>query len=62
MKCQNVTKLISESQEKPLSLLKNGQVYMHLAICPYCRAFARNCKEMHKMMQDFSTQEEGKES
>lgn len=56
MKCKQASQLISQSQEKPLPLLKQGRVYMHLAICPYCRAFAKNCKKMHKLMGDFSAQ------
>ncbi len=56
MKCNQVTKFISMHQEKPLSLLTQGRVYLHLAICPYCRAFAKNCKKMHKLMHDFSEQ------
>ncbi|KOE70196.1 hypothetical protein RO04_09385 [Aggregatibacter actinomycetemcomitans] len=56
MKCKQVTKLISDGQEKPLSLLQHSQVYIHLAICPYCRAFARNCAKMHDMMHEFAEQ------
>ena len=56
MKCRQVTQLSSKHQETPLSLLEQGQVYLHLAICPYCRAFAKNCKKMHKLMRDFSEQ------
>ena len=42
MKCRQVTQLISKHQENPLTLLEQGQVYLHLAICPYCRAFHKN--------------------
>ncbi len=48
MKCRQVTQLISKHQENPLALLEQGQVYLHLAICPYCRAFHKNCQKMHQ--------------
>ena len=58
MKCNQVTKFISMHQEKPLSLLTQGRVYLHLAICPYCRAFHKNCQKMHQLMRTFSVQGE----
>ena len=58
MKCRQVTQLISKHQENPLALLEQGQVYLHLAICPYCRAFHKNCHKMHQLMRTFSVQGE----
>ena len=58
MKCRQVTQLISKHQEDPLTLLEQGQVYLHLAICPYCRAFHKNCQKMHQLMRTFSVQGE----
>ena len=58
MKCNQVTKFISLHQEKHLSLLTQGRVYLHLAICPYCRAFHKNCHKMHQLMRTFSVQGE----
>lgn len=45
MKCRQLTQLISKHQENPLTLLEQGQVYLHLAMCPYCRAFHKNCQK-----------------
>ena len=41
LSCKEVTQLLSESQDRQLSLSEKMQVEMHLAICTGCKNFKR---------------------
>lgn len=53
MRCRQATRMISESQERPLNLQEKTGLKMHLLTCPHCRRFQRNCKVLSKMMKQF---------
>ncbi|OOF66209.1 zf-HC2 domain-containing protein [Rodentibacter caecimuris] len=54
MNCLQVTKLISDSQERSLSFLEKTGMNAHLLICPHCLNFNRNTKQIRKMMKKFA--------
>ncbi|MDC2825596.1 zf-HC2 domain-containing protein [Rodentibacter pneumotropicus] len=54
MNCLQVTKLISDSQERPLSFLEKTGMNAHLLICPHCVNFNQNVQQIRKMMKTFS--------
>ncbi|HEX6736027.1 MAG TPA: zf-HC2 domain-containing protein [Azonexus sp.] len=39
LNCKEVTRLLSEGQDRPLGLAEKMQLEMHLAICQGCRNF-----------------------
>lgn len=53
MRCRQATRLISESQERPLALQEKIGLQTHLLTCRHCRRFQRNCNALHQMMQQF---------
>ncbi|GJH42061.1 hypothetical protein K7G92_000259 [Pasteurella canis] len=53
--CFKVTKLISESHERPLSFAESVGVRLHRLMCPRCDNFGKNCESLSKMMKDFAT-------
>lgn len=57
MTCLQVTKLISESQERSLSLFEKTGMNAHLLICPHCVNFNHNVKQIRKMMKEFAKSE-----
>lgn len=57
-KCKDITELISLKQEQKISFKQQVAIDFHLLFCPYCRAFKRNCEEMHGLMQQFKDKEE----
>ncbi|MES2295486.1 MAG: zf-HC2 domain-containing protein [Pseudomonadota bacterium] len=44
MNCHEITRLISESQERPLALKERMALKMHVMMCSGCRNFGR---QMH---------------
>jgi predicted anti-sigma-YlaC factor YlaD len=49
--CTEAARLISESQDAPLSLTDRVGLRLHLAICQHCRRYQR---QIHLMRQVFS--------
>ncbi len=58
MRCLQVTKLISQSQERKLTYAEKLGMIPHLAICFHCRNFNKNCRTLRKMMQKFAQENE----
>ncbi|MDU8923968.1 zf-HC2 domain-containing protein [Pasteurellaceae bacterium LIM206] len=54
MRCKETTRLISAAQERKLALHESVGVKLHLTVCPHCRAFAHNCKQLHSLMKNFA--------
>ncbi|KAF3996539.1 zf-HC2 domain-containing protein [Glaciimonas immobilis] len=48
LNCQNVTRLLSESQERTLTLQERMSLKMHVMMCSGCRNFGR---QMHTLRQ-----------
>ncbi|HDV7284153.1 Uncharacterised protein [Mannheimia haemolytica] len=57
MNCRQVTRLISDSKERKLTLKEKIGVKTHLIICPYCRQFKHHCEHISKLMKDFATKD-----
>ncbi|WP_329604330.1 zf-HC2 domain-containing protein [Undibacterium griseum] len=56
LNCQNVTRLYSESQERPLTLQERMSVKMHVMMCSGCRNFG---EQMHILRQAARTYVQG---
>ncbi|MBN6710578.1 zf-HC2 domain-containing protein [Haemophilus haemoglobinophilus] len=51
--CQEITELISLSNEKKLAFNQRYAISIHLLFCPYCRAFKKNDQQIKHFMQEF---------
>ncbi|MFD0966651.1 zf-HC2 domain-containing protein [Seminibacterium arietis] len=54
LKCNRITRLVSQQQEQSLPFSQLIQVKMHLAICSRCRAFDKNNQKLTALMKKFS--------
>jgi len=50
--CREITKLVSESMERELSFRQRMNVWMHLAMCRLCSAFARQLRLLRRAAHD----------
>jgi len=55
LNCHQVTRMISESRERPLTLKEKMDLKIHLVMCQGCRYFEKNARTIRKAMQKFST-------
>ena len=53
MNCQQATQLLSESQDRKLSLKERAQLKVHTAICSGCRNFAHQMNTLRTMARKF---------
>ena len=51
--CLQTTQKLSEAHERRLSFKEQISVKAHLAICPHCRNFQRNCDSLSRLMKQF---------
>lgn len=51
--CQEITELISLSNEKKLAFNQRYAITIHLLFCPYCRAFKKNDQQIKHFMREF---------
>lgn len=58
LNCRLVTRLISESQERPLSLQEKLNLKMHVMMCSGCRNFSLQVPFLSKTMRAYA---EGKD-
>lgn len=56
--CKVITELISLGNEQKLGLNQRFAVQIHLLICPYCRAFNKNNRQIRQLMHTFKQQED----
>jgi hypothetical protein len=54
MNCQEATKLISESQEMPLSLLERMSLKVHMMMCSGCKNFSLQVPFLSKAMKAYA--------
>lgn len=52
--CFKITRLMSESHERPLSFAESVAVRLHRMLCPRCDNFGRNCDSLSQMMKQFA--------
>lgn len=55
LSCREATRLLSQAQDRPLSLSEQVQLYVHLGICAGCRNFGKHMIFIRKACQRFST-------
>ena len=51
--CKDVSHLLSQAQERPMSEWQRARVRWHLAVCSMCRAFERQLAFMRETMRRF---------
>ena len=60
LSCDQVTRLVSESQERSLTLKEKMELKVHTMMCAGCRNFENNIDIVHKAMHEFSSGEHEK--
>lgn len=51
--CRRVTELLSEAQERPLSLRDRAALKMHTMMCDGCRNFGRQLDVLRKISRSY---------
>ena len=51
--CKEVSRLLSQAQERPMSRWQRLTVRWHLAVCSMCRAFDRQLTLMREAMRRY---------
>ncbi|PCJ38561.1 MAG: hypothetical protein COA99_11745 [Moraxellaceae bacterium] len=54
LSCQQVTELVSASQERPLNFKEKVKLRMHTVMCSACRNFESSMGTLRKAMQEFA--------
>lgn len=57
--CKDASRLISESQERPLGLRERWGLRLHLWMCDACRNFLRQVASMRQALRELSQRTEG---
>lgn len=52
-RCPEVTRLLSESMEKPLPLLTRMRLRLHYLMCSFCERYARQLKAIRSLAGEF---------
>ncbi len=55
LKCKEVTHLLSEAQDRPLSLPEKLPLQMHLAMCQGCRNFKKQIGFLREACRSYPT-------
>lgn len=53
LSCKDVSRLLSQAEERPLSAWDRTRVNWHLAVCAMCRAFDRQMAFMREAMRRY---------
>lgn len=53
LSCNDATKLMSQSQDKTLTLKQRTRLKLHLLMCSGCTNFNKQMNIIHKAMQRF---------
>jgi len=54
MNCRQATRLISESQERPLTFRERLLLKMHTMMCSGCRNFGRHMEILRKISRNYA--------
>lgn len=52
-RCHDVTRLLSESMERPLPLRTRLLVRLHFSICIWCRRYGKHLESLRKFSSEF---------
>lgn len=61
MSCRQVTRLLSDAQERKLSLKERMALKFHMMMCSGCRNFADHMKTLRDIAHSYTKGEGGKE-
>lgn len=56
--CKDASRLISESQERPLGFRERWGLRLHLWMCDACRSFKRQMASMRKALRELGARAE----
>ena len=59
LKCKDITRLVSESFERRLSIGERLNLWIHIAMCGTCRLFRRLQIRLHRTIQNIISQDDG---
>lgn len=59
MNCREATRLMSEAQDRKLTLKENAELKFHKMICTGCRNFGNQMDSIRAFMQEFAKTPEG---
>ncbi|MFZ0712196.1 MAG: hypothetical protein WAM53_19305 [Terrimicrobiaceae bacterium] len=51
--CHDITRLLSESMERPLPLWTRVLIRLHFSICVWCKRYGRHLKYLRKFSGEF---------
>ncbi|OYV79089.1 MAG: hypothetical protein B7Z60_07915 [Ferrovum sp. 37-45-19] len=51
--CQDITKLLSEAQDRTLSWIERIKIRLHLFICDGCTNFNHNLQDMRQLLDRY---------
>lgn len=54
LNCKNATRLMSESQERPLSLMERMSLKLHVSMCSGCKNFNEQMKVVRLMTRSYA--------
>jgi len=54
MNCREATRLMSEAQDRKLTLTENAELKFHTLICNGCRNFGNQMGSLRSFMQEFA--------
>lgn len=54
MNCQQATRLLSDAQERPLSLKDQAVLKVHVMMCSGCRNFARQMGILREIAHEYA--------
>lgn len=54
LNCHEVTRLLSEAQERPLSLADRARLKLHTMMCAGCRNFEHQMQTLREAMRRFA--------
>ncbi|NIO16495.1 MAG: hypothetical protein GTN70_05785 [Deltaproteobacteria bacterium] len=57
--CKDVTRLLSESMERELTLWQRVSLRLHLAMCVFCRSFKEQLLHLRELMGRYMSAVEG---
>lgn len=52
--CREITRLLSESQERELTLAERASLKVHLAMCSGCRNFDKHLGTLRKVARSYA--------
>lgn len=58
MNCQEATRLMSEAQDRKLTLAEAAELKFHNMICKGCRNFNQQMQDLRFMMRNFARNED----